>query len=34
MACYSPNEDIVESALTCLTDITTQEYEKVQQYFT
>ena len=23
MACYSPNEDIVESALTCLTDITT-----------
>jgi len=22
MACYSDNEDIVESALTCLTDIT------------
>ena len=33
LACQSPNEEIAENALACLTDITTQEYENIDEYF-
>jgi len=33
-ACESPNEEIVDNALQCIREITTQEYECVQYYFT
>ena len=32
-ACGSSNEEVFEYALTCLTDVTTQEYEGVVDYF-